>query len=232
MTCAPWPCHACAKASFQLEQGSFVHAEDQESKIVRGHPDWDPSWIKYRFTAWARCNNEDCKQRVAIAGSGSRLEITPNTWRDYFTPEFLAPAPRIILLPEKCPAEVVREMQAAFSLYWSHAASCASRLRVAIERLLDFLKIPRRRKINAKFHDLNLHARLENLKVHNLAAATQLLALKWLGNTGSHQSEVTQADLLDGFEILEHTLAELIDRRSDRVADLAKKLTKKHAGKG
>jgi hypothetical protein len=57
----------------------------------------------------------------------------------------------------------------------------------------------------------------------------QLMALKWLGNTASHEGNVSREDLLDAFEILEHILVELIDQRSVRVAELARNLTKKHA---
>jgi hypothetical protein len=54
------------------------------------------------------------------------------------------------------------------------------------------------------------------------------MALKWLGNTGTHSAEVSEDDLLDAFEILEHALIEIIEKRSTKVAELAKKLTKKH----
>ena len=54
------------------------------------------------------------------------------------------------------------------------------------------------------------------------------MALKWLGNTGTHKGEVDREDLLDAFEILEHALTELIDRRATKIAALAKKLTQKH----
>jgi hypothetical protein len=57
---------------------------------------------------------------------------------------------------------------------------------------------------------------------------SQLMALKWLGNTASHEGGVSRDDLLDAFEILEHNLRELIEHRSARVAELARKLTKKH----
>jgi len=56
----------------------------------------------------------------------------------------------------------------------------------------------------------------------------QLMALKWLGNSGSHSGEVSRDDLLDAFEILEHALAELLEQKSERIAALAKKMTAKH----
>ena len=55
------------------------------------------------------------------------------------------------------------------------------------------------------------------------------MALKWLGNTGSHGSKVNVEDLLDAFEILEHTLSEIIENKSKKIATLAVNLTKKYS---
>ncbi len=57
----------------------------------------------------------------------------------------------------------------------------------------------------------------------------KLIALKWLGNTASHQGHVSRDDVLNGFEILEYLLAELFDQRAVRIKELAKQLIKKHA---
>jgi hypothetical protein len=76
-----------------------------------------------------------------------------------------------------------------------------------------------------------LHAAIESFAKNNPVLGAQLMALKWLGNTGSHDSSVSRADLLDAFEILEHVLAEILERRSERVAELAKQLTDKHSKK-
>jgi hypothetical protein len=151
-------------------------------------------------------------------------------WEDYFSPLFCQPMPDIIELPAKCPDEVKDELRAAFSIFWLHRAACAGRIRVALEHLMNHLGVPKRKKDKSgKYSDLSLHARLDAFAKTEPAMGPQLMALKWLGNTGSHDREVTKADLLDAFEILEHALVEIIDGRSARVAALAKKLTKKHA---
>jgi hypothetical protein len=76
--------------------------------------------------------------------------------------------------------------------------------------------------------DLSLHARLDAFATTEPVVGPKLMALKWLGNAGSHDGEVSKADLLDAFEILEHALGEIVEKRSKRVATLAKKLMKKH----
>ena len=57
------------------------------------------------------------------------------------------------------------------------------------------------------------------------------MALKSLGNSGAHEGSISREDLLDAFEVLEHSLEEIIEQRSKRVAALSKKLTKKHGKK-
>ncbi len=54
------------------------------------------------------------------------------------------------------------------------------------------------------------------------------MALKLVGNTGSHNRGVNGEDVLDAFEIVEHALFELIDKKSQRLAAFAQSLTDKH----
>jgi len=137
--------------------------------------------------------------------------------------------PRIIEIPAKCPDDIVHELEAAFRVFWASPSSCAGRIRVALELLMNHMGLPKRRKTNGgRFSGLTLHARLDSFVKKEPVVGPQLMALKWLGNAGSHDGAVSKADLLDAFEILEHALAEILGKRSSRVAALAKKLLKKH----
>jgi hypothetical protein len=155
---------------------------------------------------------------------------------DYFSAKSCHPMPEIFEVPHKCPDDVTEELRAAFALFWSQHAACAGRIRVALERLMNHLGVAKRKKDkNGKFFDLSLHGRIDEFARSEPVIGPQLMALKWLGNAGSHSNrEVGRDDLLDAFEILEHALGEIIDKRSARsakVAELAKKLTKKHRRK-
>jgi hypothetical protein len=125
--------------------------------------------------------------------------------------------PDIFDIPAKCPKEVSEELRAGFSLFFSDRGATANRVRIALERLMDHLKIP-----PGKLHD-----RLDIFSKQN-PIGENLMAVKWLGNTGSHEGKVSRDDLLDGFQILEHALAEIIEMRSANAAELARKLTQKH----
>jgi len=207
-------------------------------KSVRSHKaeGFDFDWIEFTFTAWAKCTHPSCQQEFAISGTGGVAPqyVSEDDWEyeEYFNPKACHPMPDIFELPHKCPDEVASELRAAFALFWSNRAACAGRIRVALEHLVNHVGIPKRKKgANGKFYDLNLHARIDAFAKSEPTIGPQLMALKWLGNTGSHDSIVSEADIIDAFEILEHSLREIIGGHSAKVAALAKKLTKKHGGK-
>lgn len=234
--CPAWPCPVCRKGTLALVQKSLIDKETVESRGAHDHEAWDPDWIQYTFTAWAECRHPSCQQQFAIAGTGG---VAPEphaeggyVYEDYFSPKTCLPMPDMFAFPAKCPDEVKEELQAAFALFWSQSSACAGRIRVALECLMDHFGIPqRRRNKHGKYFDLSLHDRIDAFAKSEPTTGSQLMALKWLGNAGSHNSKVNQKDLLDAFEIMEHALSEIIERRSARVAALAKELTKKHSRK-
>jgi hypothetical protein len=230
----PWPCNSCARGTFALVTGSLIHKETVWSKRARKSDDWDPDWITYSFTAWVKCNNPACNEEAAVAGSGGVNYNCDEEGQaverfDYFSPLFCTPMPDIFELPKKCPEEITSELRAAFALFWSDPSASANRVRVALEALMNHLQIQKRRKNKkGKFDKLNLHGRIKVFSENESRIGDQLMALKWLGNTGSHDGKVMSNDVLDAFEIIEQALLELVEHRSKRLAALAKGLTEKH----
>jgi uncharacterized small protein (DUF1192 family) len=55
------------------------------------------------------------------------------------------------------------------------------------------------------------------------------MAVKWLGNAGSHAAPLTADDVLDGFEILEHALDKLYSERDERVGALTRAINRRKA---
>jgi hypothetical protein len=235
-----WPCPVCTKGTLALVPKSLIFKETVQSKREHDEDYWSRDLVNYVFTAWLKCGHPYCGQEVSVSGIGgveqwqvldedSEPEIMHS---NYFVPRFLSPMPNIFDLPKKCPDEVKIHLRAGFKLFFSDQSAAANRIRVALENLLDHLNVPRRRKNqNSKFSNLSLHERIEIFIREEPSLGGQLMALKWLGNTASHEADVSRDDLLDAFEILEHILDELIGQRSARVAELARKLTKKHAKK-
>jgi len=235
--CPPWKCPVCTKGMIALVPKSLDYEETAQSRRNRTHPDFDPEWVIFSFITWGKCSNPSCHQKFAIAGKGGvspEYTSEDGDWDyvEYFIPKYCHPMPNIIEVPNSCPDEVKRLLAESFSLFWSNQSACAGRIRVSLECLMNYLGVPRKRKSkNGKYFELTLHTRIDAYAQKDQKIGSQLMALKWLGNTGSHDGEVSRTDILDAFEILEHTLEELINKRSARVSVLAKKLAKKHGKK-
>ncbi|MFA6562247.1 MAG: DUF4145 domain-containing protein [Verrucomicrobiia bacterium] len=212
----------------------MIYQETVWSKRARNHEEWDPDWITFSFTAWVKCDNSACGEEVAVAGDGGIEtdyddEGAGSFHAEYCSPRFCSPMPDIIEIPGNCPPKVASELRVAFALFWSDPSGAANHIRVALEALMSHLRIRERRKTDkGKFVKLNLHQRIELFREADLIIGNQLMALKWLGNTGSHDGGVIQNDVLAAFEIIEHALLELIEQRSKRLAALASGLEKKH----
>jgi hypothetical protein len=233
-TLPAWPCPICDKGHAVPRRRCFNQGETVSSIRMRQSEDWEPEWIEYIFTSWGKCSNPSCEQLFAVSGTGglapSFTEEHGTEWSDFFNARNCIPMPHIIKLPSKCPAEVKEPLFDAFSMFWLSPEACAGRIRVSLECLMNHLGIPKTITTKkGKPADLTLHGRLDKFASIDPKNGPPLIALKWLGNAGSHESSsVSHSDLLDAFEIMEHALSEIIDDRSARVAALAKKLTNKH----
>ena len=234
--CPPYPCSVCKKGVVRLVPKSFQKDETAESKHAHNDDDWDPEYIEYVFSASARCGNKLCNQEFKIVGKGG-VELSFNDefgteLESYFLPNYCIPMPSMIEIPKKCPEDVRSDLSEAFLLFWSHRPSCANAIRYALEKLMTHQGVPTQapsKKGSSKLSNLSLHRRIEIYSMGEPIAGAQLMALKWLGNTGSHGSKVNVEDLLDAFEILEHTLSEIIENKSKKIATLAVNLTKKYS---
>lgn len=233
--CPSWTCPECKKGTTSLMQGSVTYEETENSRRGKQHEAWDYDWITYVFTAHARCNNASCKQLFAISGHGGLEpcydEDGETAYEPYFSPQHISPTPDVIEIPATCPDDVKKELRAAFRLMRADMPSCANRLRVALECLMNHIGIQKRKKGSSGFYDLTLHKRIELYEKGNPTIGAHLMAIKWLGNAGSHEEPAINInDLLDAFEVLEHCLVEILEQRSARIAKLAKDLGKKHKG--
>ncbi len=230
-----WLCPRCQSATLALDKDSLKFRETGPSAAAHEHDVWEPEWIKERFVGLLVCQNSTCGDVVTISGETVHVEdhdigLQTEDWQQQFVPRSLFDAPPVFPISEGCPPVVTIELHKAFSLIWSDRDSCANRLRSAVEALLTDRKISRttlnkkRKRVN-----INLHDRIVKFEKVNKAAADYLVAIKWLGNTGSHAGvdEIELDDLLHGFEMFERVVDILYDQRDKRLRKVAKKITKR-----
>jgi hypothetical protein len=230
--CPAWPCPICNRGILKLVPKSLTRYETATSKAGHGEDEFDESWVDYVFSAWAKCTHFSCGQDFALSGKGG-VEPTMSEegeieYDDYFELKHCCPMPDIISLPKTCPDEVKIELRASFQLFFLNKAACVGRIRTALERLMDFVGIPARRRAKGRILSIALHERIEIYSRKKRALGDRLMAIKWLGNTAVHTGALSSGEILDGYEILEHTLSEIIENKSARIDKLAKALSKRH----
>lgn len=230
-----WPCPLCEDGTLVFVTQSFTKEETSESRDASANEAWEPHWSQGRFAGRFVCARTECADPVVVCGDTRVVEqFDPDeepVYKTMFHPVFIHPAPPLFRVPPTCTEEIRDELKRAWALYWSDSASCANRVRTCVELVLTHLKIPRFGKSQKKRRFmLSLHSRIELFRQRNAELAQALMAVKWLGNAGSHEggaSGMDREDVLDGLELLEHVLVEVFEQRSKRLARIGKQIVKR-----
>lgn len=121
---------------------------------------------------------------------------------DRFRVSSISPAPFPIKVPPPTPEAVKASLIEASALIWQSADSAGNKIRSSVELLMDDQKISKTSLRNGKRVRMSLHARIEKFKQANRETGEALLAIKWLGNSGSHIGpELKRSDVLDAFAL-------------------------------
>lgn len=232
VTLPPWICPSCRAGSLFLDSTTLHSESTSASRAAQSPDEWGPDRFEKRFVGLLRCQNPGCKDIVSIGGRKILEEDhdpdASSQYMEVFEPEFVCPPPHVFQISLKCPSAVAREISSAFGLVWSDRKSCANRLRSAAEALLTDRGIPRKRhNKKKKLVRLDLHARIVLFKSKDSQSADYLLAIKWLGNVGSHTSldSLSVGDLLDGFELFEQVIQHVYEKHEQKLKKLAKAIS-------
>lgn len=230
-----WTCPTCDKGLLILNKDKFIHAETLASRKQRNDEEWYPEFVRYRFVGLLTCSNPGCMEYVSFSGEG-KVDVTAyyeeayeqyiEDYTDTFTPHVFSPPLNLFVIPHRCPLEVRKEIISAFGLFWNDISACANRIRLALEMLMTNQGVKRFSNSKGKRNSLSLHSRLELYKKIQPEVADHLLAIKWIGNSGSHAGKIEKGDIIDALELLEYSLNKLYDDTEKRVNDLARKINR------
>lgn len=118
-----------------------------------------------------------------------------------FYPYNFIPTLSLFIYPKaKLSIEFNNELDLAFAHFWHDTNASSNKIRRAVEYLMDHLNVPLLK---------TLDKRIEKFKEVNPDVAEKLMAIKHIGNAGSHKDFVTKEDLFDAFEILDYALSKL-----------------------
>lgn len=224
------PCPSCARGVLLPDRDSFVEEESITSKNLHGHEGWEPEWIQSDFHCVLTCRKETC-DRVRVTGEmnlgwGGRYDVQ---YEKFFMPIIFRPALPLLVSRNLCPAEVGERVDAAAKILWLDPNAAANRLRGAVEALMDDTGVVCTKPGRAgKEIRLSLDKRIEVFKAElpqYSDAADLLLAVKWIGNVGSHEDVLRVRDVLEGAWFLDEALSLIYGKSSGDMKKRASEVT-------
>jgi|SRR6185436_11211364 len=226
-----WPCPNCKQTALERDiSKEWLIYETADSAEAHADENWDPSWITERAAGALVCKH--CKEPVIMSAVVGYEEDVDKDLGDRilvqgFKPLYFEPPLEMIDVPSETADDVRLALTRAFSLYWSDPSSSGNCTRTALELMLDQQGIARGRNDSKRGERVrrSLHERLEMFAKRRPELKETLMAVKWLGNAGTHDV-LTHADVLDAFELLDHTLDEVYRQRSKRILRTAKAINR------
>lgn len=227
-----WLCPTCEKGALIIDEKSIDVKETSQSIKWRDDDDWDPEYIQQNFIAKSSCNNKNCNETIFIIGHvrNNWEQINPREGHEiieYYYPEYFNPPLNFFHIPYEIPSDVEEEIKNSFTLFWADKSACGNAIRKSVECICDDKKINKtKRTKKGKRMFRSLDERIKELGIKNPDAAVSLLAIKWLGNHGSH-SNLEIEDIFDAYELLTHALDKLYINKEKRLKQLSKRIIKK-----
>lgn len=228
-----WPCPTCFSNSLNLIKGKLSSEENTASKNFRKENDyWEVDWIELIFNGQIICSN--CKETIYFTGIGNpisyqyyddKLDEYLETYVNTFTPTFFQPFIKLFKIPENCSTELKEEIENSFKLFWCDLQSCANKIRISLEIFLTEQKVKKFEIKNGKRIPISLHKRIEiynHLEIKDL-----LLAIKWIGNSGSHVGSLETIDILEAYRLLEFSLNKIYNDESKEIKKISKGIIKR-----
>lgn len=232
-----YPCPKCHIGTLRKTKLLVEDAEDEESPYAYQYG------TNCIFSAIFKCSRNSCGEVVSLVGACTLdypekkdyphggYEVKPV---NIYVPKFFYPNLKLFVIPYNVPKEIKEQINLAFSHYFNDLSSCANRVRVAVELLLNDIKAPKYRMTKKKkryYFKYNLHDRIKHFgkKKKYKDISNLLLAIKFIGNEGSHVGKVELIDVLDAFQFLHDVLdrvylkrREVLLRNASQIAESGK----------
>lgn len=187
-----------------------------EMRRARDHEAWDVDWERGTFLAEGRCGSRRCQQVVIATGTwrvdykttGGHPESYSDQFEVFFRTQQVHPPLRLMELPRdgtvnEALGGIAEGLLTAGAVLLAAPGLAATALRGCVERFLTNERIPRRTDKGA-FRPLD--SRLVEWRRQDSAregVADLMLAVKWIGNTGTHEDNaLTTSDVLEGARLL------------------------------
>ncbi len=230
-----WRCPACLNETLEIVPGSFFSEETSETRLCKNEVWFEYDHYKVVFSCLLRCSRKACMEPVAITGKGwVEREVddesgTLNYVNLFRATTFHPPLP-VFIPPADCPDNVRRQLKEISALLAAHPSAAINTMRTMLEMLLDEFKVPR--EVARAGRDplvLTLHRRIENYPSLLGDYGAAFMAIKWLGNKGSHNDRRIRQSHIEGACIVLDDMIQQIYRPVSAVPAIIATLSKAYA---
>jgi hypothetical protein len=224
-----WICPTC-------NVGLLLHTKNQLLEETSDSKKNGQEESTYHFSFSLKCNNPDCEEIVICTGYahddvivdedfdpkhdefGGSLEIV-------YTPYYFYPNLNLIKILDNLPQDLKYMLESSFSLFFTDYSSCANKIRLFLEHLLNYLKVKKGKgknklKLGQRINELQKHPKFKN--IFNL-----INAIRWIGNEGSHDDSLKRNDVLIAYELLEKIFEEIFEKRTINLDKKAQAINKR-----
>ena len=225
-----WICPHCDMGRLILI-GKFTTIETEESKETQ-KDDWsDPSYKVQQYYGVFECSS--CKNKVVNAGYivvedfyDEQDGMIYQGWKEIYYPKYFYPSLNLIAI-KKLPKKIQNALLNSCNLFWFDRSATANAIRTLVEDILTEEGI-KRFEINKKRKRrlLTLHQRLELFNKIKAKESHLLMAVKWIGNYGSHTDKLKHDDLCKAFKLVNNILEKLYSNEDVHLKKIATKYIK------
>lgn len=210
-------CWSC-KSLLRPIENTIFSKETSASCKNHSHPNWDPEDTRSTFSGLAACTNSMCDEPYSIIGTSTLNTDFSNSEIDfieYFQIKYICPSPHVIDLPEGCSKTITSSVYNIGSVMFEQFGMVGNRIRTCVEQVLAEVDP----SLTGK-----LHHKIQKFTKNNEDVGNYLMAIKWLGNTSSHDDSITKDDVCDALDILENVLHKLYDLEDDRISKIVNRI--------
>jgi len=229
-----WRCPRCLNETLEIIPKSFMEQQTAvTSKIIS--EDWfEPENYKGVFSCMMTCGRKDCQEVVSMIGESEYEEKWDEQMLDrsydlVLRAKSFFPSLPLFNIPDACPIEIAEQLKKVSALLPGHASAAVNALRIVLEMLMDEFGVFRIYQMGQKKtkKSYTLNQRIKNYSGPHQEMKEGFLAMKWLGNTGSHSSHpVSEQDIEAACLILDDFLQNIfrpIQDHSETIRRLSQK---------
>jgi hypothetical protein len=219
-----WQCPSCGRATLELVKDSFTTFR---TAAAQHHYDVDdglsPEDDENVFTCLLVCRQRNCRQPVSLTGDGYYEEDYSGrslTYASVYRPRYFYPPLTLFTPCDDYPDKIKVQLKELSAQLPGHPNAAINALRTTLEIVLDYFNIPRTDK-DGRY--LSLSKRISFIREPNEYIKRGFTAMKWLGNTGSHNlQDISKEDIASACFMLDDFLLLIFRKPNDHEATIAR----------